>query len=140
MTTPAERRAAAAEGPRLGDLTALLVRHSRQLAADYALLAVLDARMAAVRYVWVIAAGVIAAVLVVTAWLSLVVAGAVWLIGTGMSSAAALLLGAGVNVAAALALAVWIRGAATELPFAATLRQLRGELPSGPEASHADPA
>ena len=81
MTTPAERRAAAAEGPRLGDLTALLVRHSRQL-----------------------------------------------------------LLGAGVNVAAALALAVWIRGAATELPFAATLRQLRGELPSGPEASHADPA
>ena len=140
MATPAERRAVGAERSRLGDLTTLLIRHGRQLAADYALLAVLDARMAAVRYGWVIAAGLVAAVLLVTAWLALVVAGAVWLIGTGMSWAAALLLGAAVNVAAAVALVMWIRGAATELPFAATLRQLRGELPAAAEGSHADPA
>jgi hypothetical protein len=141
MATPAERRATSADGTRLGEVAVLLMRHGRTLVADYALLAILDARMAAVRFGWMIGTGLIAAVLVVTAWLALVAAAAVWLAGTGMSWIAALVIGAAVNVGVAVALVVWIRGRATELPFGATLRQLRGESPpAANEPSHAGAA
>jgi hypothetical protein len=113
--------------PKLGDLAGGFIRQSRALSADYLLLAVLDARSAAVRFAWLLCSGVVAAILLVTAWLALVAAGIVWLLGTGTSWVMALGIAAGVNVVVALALALWMKGLFREPPFAATLRQLRGE-------------
>jgi hypothetical protein len=132
MSAPAERVPVADAPPRLADLTAMLVRHGRDLVADYALLAVLDARSAAVRFGWMVAVGLVAAVLVVTAWLALVVAAVVALTDNGSSWVVALGLAGAANVLGALALVFWMRARMRELPFAATLRQLRGDAPGEP--------
>lgn len=137
MGAPAERLPAADGPPRLADLTAALWRHGCDLAADYALLAVLDARAAAVRFGWVIAAGLVAAVLVSTAWLALVVAGVVAMTGNGASWGAALGAAGAANVLAAAGIGFWIRARIRELPFTATLRQLRGERPGRAENANA---
>jgi hypothetical protein len=128
VNAPADR-AVAREGPQLADLGALLVRNLRDLAVDYAVLAVLDARRAAIRLAGLLAVGLVAAVLVSTAWLALVVAAAVALTVVGVPLAAVLALAGLVNVGVAAGLALWIKRRARELPFAATLRQLRGESP-----------
>jgi uncharacterized membrane protein YqjE len=138
MNAPADR-AVAREGPHLADLSATLLRSVRDLAVDYAVLAVLDARRAAIRLAWMLAAGVAASVLAVTAWLALVVAAVVALTDDGTSWGAALALAAAANVAAAVGLGVWIKRRVHELPFAATLRQLRGDLPE-PDAAEATDA
>ena len=130
MSARADRAPAVDTTPRLAELTASLLRHGRNLAVDYALLAVLDARSAAVRFGWLVAAGLVAAVLVATAWLALVVAGVVALTGNGASWGLALGLAGAVNVVGAVALVLWMRAWVLELPFAATLRQLRGEQPA----------
>jgi hypothetical protein len=128
--SPGELGPAPTRGPRLGDLTGSLLRQGRALAADYALLAVLDARSAAMRFAWLVSGGLVAAVLVATAWLAIVAAGIVWLLGTGASWVAALGLAAALNLAGAAAVYFWMRGLMTELPFSATLRQLRGDAPA----------
>jgi NAD/NADP transhydrogenase alpha subunit len=128
MNAPVDR-ALARDGPRLADLSESLLRALRELAVDYAVLAALDARRAAIRLGWLLAGGLIAAVLVVSAWLAFVVAVVVALTDGGTSWAAALALAGAANVAVAIALGAWIRRRMRELPFAATLRQLRGEPP-----------
>jgi Putative Actinobacterial Holin-X, holin superfamily III len=130
--------AVAREGPRLADLSESLLRNARDLAVDYAVLAVLDARRAAVRLGWLLAAGLVAAVLAVTAWLALVVAVVVALTDDGTSWAAVLALAAAANVGVAAGLGLWIKGRVRELPFAATLRQLRGEPPAPGPAEGTD--
>jgi Putative Actinobacterial Holin-X, holin superfamily III len=119
--------------PRLGAVASGLLRGTRDLASDYALLAVLDARGAAIRFAWLVCVGLVAAILVVTAWISLVVAGIVWAIGTGASWIAALGVAAAINLVAAGLLARRMRGLLAEMPFAATLRQLRGDAPASTE-------
>ena len=136
MGSPGELGAPAPRGPRLSDLTGSLLRQARALAADYALLAVLDARSAALRFTWLVFGGVVVAVLVATAWLAIVTAGIVWLLGSGASWPAALGLAAALNVAAAAAVYLWMRGLMTDLPFSATLRQLRGEAPRPRASDH----
>jgi hypothetical protein len=126
MNAPADP-AFAREGQRLGDLSESLLRSLRELAVDYAVLAVLDARRAAIRLGWLLAAGLVAAVLIVTAWLALIVAVVVALTDDGTSWGAVLALAAAANVAVAVGLGLWIKARVGELPFAATLRQLRGE-------------
>lgn len=108
-----------------------LVGRARRLAADFALLAVLDARYSARRAIEIVGVVVVTSVLLVTAWLALVVAVTVWLIGTGTSWPGALLGAAGMNVLAAVLAALWLKRRLHELPFAATLRQLRGEPAGG---------
>lgn len=103
MGSPGELGPAATRGPRLGDLTGSLLRQGRALAADYALLAVLDARSAAMRFAWLVSGGLVAAVLVATAWLAIVAAGVVWLLGSGASWVAALGLAAALNLGGAAA-------------------------------------
>jgi hypothetical protein len=115
----------------LGDLVGRLVREAHGLVSDFAELAVLDARRAAVRLAILLAAGLGAAVLIVTAWMALVGALTVWLWGEGLGWPAALSIGAGINVAAAVVIVLWMKRAAKELPFTALLRQLRGEPPPG---------
>jgi len=111
----------------LGDLLVRLLSEARQLVADYSLLAVLDARRAAVRLAWILSSGLIVAVLLVTAWLALVVAAMTWLLGEHIPWPAALAIGALLNVVGAAALLWWMRQLVTEMPFTALLRQLKGD-------------
>ncbi|MCC6534759.1 MAG: phage holin family protein [Burkholderiales bacterium] len=121
-------------GSRFGRLAGNIVRQSRALSSDYLLLAVLDARSAAIRFAWLLAGGVVAAILLVTAWLALVAGGIVWILGTGASWLTALSIAALLNIVGAAALGFWMRGTFQEPPFAATLRQLRGD--EAPEEDH----
>ena len=137
MHQPAAGSVGVDPGPRPGvsGLAALAASHARALAADYALLAVLDARRAAVTLAWLLSAGLAVAVLAVTAWLALVTGAIVWVLGSGASWSAALGAGAVLNMLAALALFLWMRNFFNELPFAATLRQLKGDPPPTESAS-----
>lgn len=126
----AAARVGAEPGPGLSALAARVARHARALAADYALLAVLDARRAAISLAWLLSAGLAVAVLGVTAWLALVTGGIVWLLGSGASWPAALGAAALLNILAAILLGLWMREFFEELPFAATLRQLKGDPPA----------
>ena len=111
----------------LGELLVRLLGEARQLVADYSLLAVLDARRAALQLAWLLSSGLVVAVLAVTAWLALVVAGIAWLLAERVSWPAALAIGAALNVAGAAALLWWMRHLLVEKPFTALLRQLKGE-------------
>lgn len=118
--------------PGLGDLIGRLLGEAKSLVTDYAELAVLDARRAAIRLAWLLGAVLIAAVLVVTTWMALVAAGVVLMLGHGASWATALMVAAVLNVIGAGALAWWMLALIKELPFTALLRQLRGDLPQKP--------
>jgi len=101
----------------------------RRIATNYALLAVLDARRAATQLAWLIGAGILIAVLVVTAWLAGVVALAVILLGRGMSWPAVLGVAALLNLVGA-GLVVWrVKNVFDQAPFAALLRQIKAEPP-----------
>ena len=110
----------------LGALLVRLLGEARQLFADYSLLAVLDARRAAMQLAWLLSCGLVVAVLTVTAWLALVVAVMVWIAESVLSWPAALAIAAGANVAMAVALLWWMRHLLVEKPFEALLRQLKG--------------
>jgi uncharacterized membrane protein YqjE len=116
---------------RLGRIAGSLLRQSRAVSSDYLLLAVLDARSAAVRFAWMLCSGVVAAVLLVTAWLALVAAGIVLMLGSGASWVTALAVAAVINIIAAALIGFRMRNMFSEPPFAATLRQLRGEEQNG---------
>jgi hypothetical protein len=113
----------------LGELLGRLLSEAHGLVSDFAELAVLDARRAAIRLALLLAAGLGVAVLIVTAWMALIAGLAVWLWGEGVGWPAALAIAAGINVAGAIGLGVWMKGLAKEMPFTALLRQLRGEPP-----------
>ena len=83
-------RAAGRRAPGLGELIGRLLGEARSLVADYAELAVLDARRAAIRLAWLLGAVLIAAVLIVTTWMALVAAGVVFMLGQGASWVTAL--------------------------------------------------
>ena len=117
----------------LGDVIGRVLVEARGLAADYAELAVLDARRAAIRLAWLLGAVLIAAVLVVTTWMALVAAGVVLMLGQGASWVTALAVAAVLNVVGAGALGWWMLALIKELPFTALLRQLRGEQPREPQ-------
>lgn len=71
----------------------------------------------------------VAAVLIVTAWLALVAVGIVVLLGQGASWTLALGIAAGLNLVGAGALAWWMKNLVSEMPFNALVRSLRGEPP-----------
>ena len=115
--------------PGLLDSLGQLFAETRALVADYAELAVLDARRAAIRLAWLLGSGLVVAVLVVTAWMAGIAAGIVWMWGEGVSWPAAIAIAAVVNVLGAGALVWWMKSLVVELPFTALLRQLKGEPP-----------
>jgi len=117
----------------LGTAVARLLSEARALVSDYAQLAVLDARRAAIRLAWILGAVLIAAVLIVTAWMGFVAAGIVFAWGHGASWPVALAAAAILNIVAAGALGWFTLKLAKELPFTALLRQLRGETPEPPQ-------
>ena len=102
---------------------------ARCLAHDYALLGVLDLRRAAVQLAWLLGGGVVIAVLVVSAWMAGVTALIAYLLAQQISWPVALVGAAILNLIGA-ALAAWrLRAVMSELPFAATLRQLKAQEP-----------
>ncbi len=72
-----------------------------------------------------IAAGVMAAVLLVSAWLGLMGAVVLWLIGIGVAASTALLLAVAANLVFAFILYSVIRRESRHLQFPATVRSLR---------------
>ncbi|OGA71719.1 MAG: hypothetical protein A3G81_30025 [Betaproteobacteria bacterium RIFCSPLOWO2_12_FULL_65_14] len=133
---PPEQRAARPRGPGLGELVARLLSETRQLASDFVHLAVLDARRAGVRLALLLSAGLMIAVLAVTAWMGFVAAGIVWMFDKGVSWPLAIGIAALINIVGAAALAWWARHLVSEMPFTALLRQLRGEPPSPLNEKH----
>ena len=117
----------------LGDAVGRLLGETRQLVADYAELAVLDARRAAIRLAWILGAVLVAAVLIVTAWVVLIASGVVWVWGHGASWPTALAVAAVLNLIAAGLLGWFMLKQAKELPFTALLRQRGGRDPEPPQ-------
>jgi uncharacterized membrane protein YqjE len=112
----------------------------KALVQDHALLAVLEVQRAGLSLVKMIAAGIIISILVVSAWMSIVAAAVVWAIGAGANWALAILIAALVNLVVAAALAFWAKKQVPDLLFAATVRQLRQDVPNkesehGPDQS-----
>lgn len=102
---------------------------TRCLAHDYATLAVLDLRRAAVQLAWLVGAGVIIAVLIVSAWMAGVTALVAYLLAREISWPIALVAAAVLNLVGA-GLVLWrLREVMSDLPFAATLRQLKAQEP-----------
>src|SRR4051812_49893528 len=96
---PETRRAA----PGLGDVVGRLLGEGRQLVADYAELTVLDARRAAIRLAWILGCVLVAAVLIVTAWVVLVASGIVLAWGHRASWPPSLAIAAGLELVRARA-------------------------------------
>ena len=131
-----EPAAARERAPGFGQALGEAFTEAKGLVTDFAHLAVLDARRAAINLAWLLGSVLIAAVLVVTAWMGLVAAGIVWMLGKGASWILALAIAALVNIAGAGALAWWMRQLVKELPFTALLRSLKGEPPAAPPGVH----
>jgi uncharacterized membrane protein YqjE len=119
--------------PGLGEAIGGLLAEARSLVGDYAELAVLDARRAAIRLAWLLAAMLVATVLVVTTWMALIAAGVVIMLGQGASWASALAIAAVLNLVGAAGLGWGMLALIKELPFTALLRQLRGRAPEKPQ-------
>jgi hypothetical protein len=97
----------------------------RGLAHDQLKLAALETRLAGESLVTMIAAGLIVAVLVVSAWLGLIGAAVLWLVSVGVMGSIAMLLAVAANLVFALILYDVIRRQGRHLQFPATLRSLR---------------
>lgn len=96
----------------------------RGLVRDHAALAVLEAQHAGIRFAMLVGLALAVGVLAVTAWLTLITAFAVWLLGEGMSWPAVLVVAALLNVLIA-GILLWVaKSRVAEMPFPATLRQL----------------
>ena len=106
------------------------------LVQNHALLAVLELQRAGISLVKMVAAGIIISILVVSAWMALVAAAVVWAVGAGANWGLAILIAALANIGIAVALAFWAKSQVPDLLFAATLRQLRKDMPNA-ENEHA---
>ena len=97
----------------------------RGLTHDHLQLAALETTLAGKSLVTMIVAGVIVAVLLVSAWLGLVGAGVLVLIGSGVIASVAMLAAVGVNLLVSFVLYGVIRRKSRHLRFPATIRSLR---------------
>lgn len=131
LRPPAERPADSAlaqEAP--GDASGLLEdakdlwNELRGLTHDQFQLVTLELKLAGESLVMMIAAAVMAAVLVVSAWLGVVTAAVVGLIDVGIEPVTALLSGVVFNIVAAALLVLVIRRRSRYLQFPATRRSL----------------
>jgi uncharacterized membrane protein YqjE len=111
----------------LGEVWALL--------HDHLLLVALEAQRAGRNITRMVFAGVMAAVLLVTAWLALVASAMFWIVASDLPWAQAFLAVGLLHAAISVALIAWIRRLGADAMFSATLRQLRpGDKAQGDEA------
>jgi len=97
----------------------------RGLVHDRLTLAALETRLAGKSLVTMIAAGVLVACLLVSAWLGFMAAAVLWLIGIGVMASIAMLIAVAANLVLALIFYGVIRRQSRHLQFPATLRSLR---------------
>ncbi len=97
----------------------------RGLVHDQLTLAALETKLAGKSLVTMVAAGVMVAVLLVSAWLGLLGAVVLWLISSGVVASLAMLLMVAANLVMAWVLYQVIRRKSHHLQFPATLRSLR---------------
>jgi putative superfamily III holin-X len=116
----------------LGAALRSVYQESRALLHDHLRLAMLEARHAVRNLAMMVALGVVAALLGVTAWLSLVAAAVAFAVDLGASWPVALLAASIISVAVAAGAALWIRHLGAQLMFVLTLEWLR------PSASRGD--
>lgn len=102
-----------------------LLRELEGVAHDYIVLAALETKRAGQSLVIMVAAGVMMAILLVSAWLGLVAAGVFGMIAAGLAPGIALLVAVVANLAVATALYFLIRYKRRYLAFPATIRSLR---------------
>ena len=105
------------------------LREVFRLVQDQVQLATLEARLAGESLVAMIVAGIMMAVLLASAWLGLLAAAVVGLIGIGVMVGVAVLLTVAVNLAGALVLYRVIRHKGRHLQFPGTIRSLRSVSP-----------
>ena len=117
----------ACEGGRAGNVH-MIWRELLELAHDHLQLAVLETRLAGQSLVAMVVAGLMVAVLIVTAWLGLMAAVVAALVTGGLSVGAAILLGVGANLLLAFLLCAFICGRSRHLLWAASLRSLRSAI------------
>lgn len=117
--------------PGLLESASALWNELRGVLHDQLQLAVLETKLAGTSLVVMIAAGVMVALLLLTAWLGLVGAGVLWLIGMGVAASMAMLMAVAASVVFSLALCYLIRRQSRHLQFSATLRSLR-PMPAEP--------
>ena len=123
-TTNTEQQAARQEPGVLDDVKSLWAE-TWGVAYNHLQLAALETKLAGESLVSMIAAGVVVAVLLVTAWLGLVAAGVLALIHSGVLASLAMLLAVALNVVIAFVLFKVIRSKSQNLRWAATLRSLK---------------
>lgn len=95
------------------------------LAHDQLQLAALETKLAGESLVSMIAAGVIVAVLLVTAWLGLIGVAVLALVDSGMLASIAMLIAVAINIGVAFVLYKVIRHKSQQLRWSATLRSLK---------------
>jgi len=98
-------------------------------------LASLEARRAGLALMWMIAWGIIAAICIVTAWLGLMVALAMWSISLGLPPILAVIIFTILNLLAAAGLVYVSLNLSRDLLFSATRRQVAGKPPVKPAVS-----
>jgi len=126
--TPGEPAAADTLDPTLAGSLRAWWANVHGMGRDYALLAVLELQRAGIGLAVILAASVVAAVLIVTAWTALVASLIVWTVNSGAATwPAALGAAAGVNIVLAILMLTQMRSYFTQIFLGATLRQLRGE-------------
>ncbi|HJU24626.1 MAG TPA: phage holin family protein [Casimicrobiaceae bacterium] len=119
-----------------GSRLSLAFANVKALVQDHALLAVLEVQRAGVSLVKMIAAGIVISILVVSAWMGIVAAIVGFAIGQGANWALAILIAALVNIGIAVAIAFYAKKQVPDLLFAATLRQLKRDVPGKEDEHH----
>jgi uncharacterized membrane protein YqjE len=130
---PPQADVGGAAAPGFVDNAVALWDDLKALAHDHLELAALETKRAGESLVMIVVFGIVAAILLVTAWMGLVAALVLWLVTLDLSVWLAVLIGVVVNVAAAGGLVFAIKSRTTALRFPATVRALK----PGPREQHA---
>jgi Putative Actinobacterial Holin-X, holin superfamily III len=107
------------------DEVVALSRDARDLAHDQLQLVALEGKLAVQSLLLMVGAAIGIALLLVTAWLGLMGALVLWLIGIGLAPGVAMLALAALNLVAVLVPYLLIRRSSRRLGFPATLRSLK---------------
>jgi uncharacterized membrane protein YqjE len=98
----------------------------RGLAHDQFQLLALELRQAGSRVAFIVALAILAVVLLGTAWLGALAAAVFWMVDAGLSLGVALMVVVGANLAGAAGCIFLLYRQSRQIPFAATLRSIRG--------------
>lgn len=117
------------------DELAKLLAFAREALSAFLELVSLETRRAGLGLLWMLAGGLAATILVVTAWAGVMAALGLYIVSIGMHPIAAVIVVAALNLIAGVGLIYWCIGLSRHLLFTATRRQLAGDplvRPSAP--------